>query len=518
MIKDRETDLERTVLNPLRQTTMQFWLVIAALGAVFTVGLIALIRQWVLGLGVTGMSRPIYWGVYITNFVFFIGISHAGTLISAILRVTQAEWRRPITRIAEAITFFALILGVTQIFLDLGRSDRILYLFYWGRFQSALLWDVTCVSIYFLSSSLYLFLPLLPDLARLRDRMKPIEGASVTPSLLSGQALSGSAPDDAPRQATSEEPALSLPKGSRVGWRRFFAFTSPQRTVQGHAAQNDTRRNWRYHLYRVMALGWHGSHEQFRRLERGIGIMAILIIPIAVSVHTVVSWIFGMTMQPMWHSTILGPYFVVGAIFSGIAVLFIFMTIVRKAWGLERWIGAKQYNYLGLLLLVMSAFWGYFTLAEYLTTGYGTIIHEQQVIQAKLTGEYAPWFYAMLLCNLILPFAILLRRQGRTPAGTFIASVAIAIGMWIERFTIIAPTLTRPSLGFEKAVYAPTITEALITAAALALFAMLFLLFFKLFPAISIWEVEEGEHVEAVRQKARELMGQGATGQIAASG
>ena len=119
-----------------------------------------------------------------------------------------------------------------------------------------------------------------------------------------------------------------------------------------------------YHLYRLLALGWHGSREQHRRLERAIGIMAILIIPIAVSVHTVVSWIFGMTMQPMWHSTILGPYFVVGAIFSGIAMLFIFMTIIRKAWHLEPWIGAKQYNYLGLLLLVMSAFWGYFTLCR----------------------------------------------------------------------------------------------------------------------------------------------------------
>jgi molybdopterin-containing oxidoreductase family membrane subunit len=242
-------------------------------------------------------------------------------------------------------------------------------------------------------------------------------------------------------------------------------------------------------------------------LEHAIGVMAILIIPIAVSVHTVVSWIFGMTMQPMWRSTILGPYFVVGAIFSGIAMLFIFMTIVRKAWRLEPWIGAKQYNYLGILLLVMSAFWGYFTLAEYLTTGYGTVTHEQHVIQAKLTGEYAPWFYAMLACNLIIPFAILLRRQGRTPAGTLIAAVAIAVGMWIERFTIIAPTLTRPSLGVGHAVYAPTITETAITAASLSLFAMLFLLFFKLFPAISIWEVEEGEHVEAVRQKARELVG-----------
>lgn len=445
----QETELERAVLNPLRKTTVQFWVAVGVLGALFAFGMGTLVRQWVLGLGVTGLSRPVYWGIYITNFVFFIGISHAGTLISAILRVTNAEWRRPITRVAEAITFFALILGAMQILLDLGRLDRVLNVVIFGRFQSPLLWDVTCISIYLLSSTLYLYLPMIPDLARLRDRM----AASVDEK-----------------------------KGF---WR-----------------------NWRYHLYRIMAVGWHGSAEQHRRLEKSIGLMAILIIPIAVSVHTVVSWIFGMMMQPMWHSTILGPYFVVGAIFSGIAMLFLFMTLIRKMWGLEKWIGAKQYNYLGILLLVMSVFWAYFTLAEYLTTGYGTLVHEQHVLQAKLSGEYAPWFYAMLLLNFFVPFAILIRRKGRTPVGTVIASAAIAVGMWIERFTIIAPTLTRPSLGYEKAVYTPSFTEIAITVGSLSLFAMLFLLFFKLFPAISIWEVEEGEHIAAVKRKAEELMGQ----------
>ena len=353
-----------------RTPAVQFWLVIGGLGVVFLLGVVALVRQWVLGLGVTGMNRPVYWGVYITNFVFFIGISHAGTLISAILRVTQAEWRRPITRIAEAITFFALILGALQILIDLGRPERIIFPFIWGRFQSPLLWDVTCISIYMLSSTLYLYLPLIPDLARLRDRLRP---------------------------PVPGEPAARVSLGA-------------------------LRAAPRYHLYRIMALGWHGSREQHRRLEKAIGIMAILIIPIAVSVHTVVSWIFGMTMQPMWHSTILGPYFVVGAIFSGIAMLFIFMTIIRKAWHLEPWIGAKQYNYLGLLLLVMSAFWGYFTLAEYLTTGYGTLTQEFNVLQAKVSGEFAPLFFTMLACNFIIPFAILIRRRGRTPAGTLIAS------------------------------------------------------------------------------------------------
>jgi molybdopterin-containing oxidoreductase family membrane subunit len=225
-----------------------------------------------------------------------------------------------------------------------------------------------------------------------------------------------------------------------------------------------------------------------------------------VSVHTVVSWIFGMTMQPMWHSTILGPYFVVGAIFSGIAMLFLFMTLVRRAWRLERWIGPRQYNLLGVLLLVMSLFWGYFTLAEFLTTGYATLEHEAAVLHAKLIGEYAPFFWAMVLGNLIVPVAILIWRRGRTPAGTSIAALSVVIGMWIERFLIVAPSLTRPSLGPEVVAYVPSLTEAAVTGGSLALFALLFLLFFKVFPAISVWEVEEGEAVEAVRQRARALV------------
>jgi Ni/Fe-hydrogenase subunit HybB-like protein len=433
-----ETELEHTVLEPLRHTPRQFYFILAGFGLVFALGVAALVNQWWLGLGVTGLNRPVYWGVYLTNFVFFIGISHAGTLISAILRVTQAEWRRPITRIAEAITFFALILGLLQIWIDMGRPERILFPFLFGRFQSPFLWDFTCVGVYLMSSMLYLYLPMIPDLARMRDHMT-----------------------DAPR------------------WRRW--------------------------LYTVMSFGWHGNHEQHRRLEVAIGIMAIVIIPVAVSVHTVVSWIFGMTMQPMWHSTILGPYFVVGAIFSGIAMLFIFMTLLRRAWHFEKWITATQYNYLGILLLVMSIFWGYFTLAEFLTTGYATLTHETEVLHAKLTGEYAPFFWVMVVGNLIIPFAILIRRQGRTPVGTFIASLSVVVGMWVERFLIVAPSLTRPSLGLLPAVYTPSLSEIAITAGSLALFALLFLLFFKVFPALSVWEIEEGEAFEAIQQKAREL-------------
>jgi molybdopterin-containing oxidoreductase family membrane subunit len=419
--------LETTVFAPLRKTGVRFYILFGVLSALVAWGVFAYVYQLIEGLGVTGLSRPVYWGIYLTNFVFFIGISHAGTLISAILRVTQANWRRSITRIAEAVTVFALCVGGLQILIDMGRPDRILNMVFFGRYQSVFLWDLTCIGIYFLSSITYLYLPMIPDFARMRDKLTDV-----------------------------------------ARWRRW--------------------------LYNFAALGWKGTHEQHRRLEIAIAIMAIAIIPIAVSVHTVVSWIFGMTVQPMWHSTIFGPYFVVGAIFSGIATLFIAMAIMRKVLHLEPWLTEKQFSYLGLLFLVMSAFWCYFTFSEYLTTIYGALTDEMRVADAKLYGEYNWAFWLMILGNAIVPFAILLWR--RTVATTVFVAIFVDVGMWLERFTIVAPTLTRPRIAFDIAIYQPTWVEASITLGSLALFALLFVLFFKLFPSLAIWEVEEGEKIE----------------------
>jgi len=432
------TQLEEIVFAPLRHSSRGFYALLAVLLALTGWGAFAYACQLWDGLGVTGLGRPVYWGVYLTNFVFFIGISHAGTLISAILRVTFANWRRSITRISEAVTVFALVCGVLQILIDMGRPDRILNVLFFGRYQSPFLWDFTCIGIYLLSSITYLYLPLIPDMARLRDKLT----------------------DVAP-------------------WRRW--------------------------LYRTLSLGWKGTPEQHRRLDKAITYMAIAIIPIAVSVHTVVSWVFGMTIQPMWHSTIFGPYFVVGAIFSGIATLFIAMTLTRRALRLEPWITAKQYNYLGILFVVMSAFWAYFTLSEYLTTYYGALMDEMPVANAKIFGEFKWAFWTMVLGNFLVPFAILTRRSGRTVVGTFIAALAVDLGMWLERFTIVAPSLTRPRLAFQWAIYQPTWVEISITIGSMALFALLFVLFFKVFPTISIWEVEEGEEIEKRRALAERV-------------
>jgi Ni/Fe-hydrogenase subunit HybB-like protein len=420
---------EEAIFRSVFQTGRRVYLLAGILLAIIAWGVFAYIYQLKNGLGVTGMNRPVFWGLYIINFVFFIGISHAGTLVSAILRITGAEWRRPITRAAEAITVFSLILGVSNILIDLGRIDRVLNMIRYGRFQSPLLWDLSSVSIYLTCSVIYLYLPLIPDVAMLRDRVKAAGG-----------------------------------------------------------------RSWRRWLYDKLALGWSGSEKQWHRLERAISIMAVVIIPVAVSVHTVVSWIFAMTLQPTWHSTIFGPYFVVGAIFSGIATLIIVIAIIRKAYGLEAYLTRRHFNNLGLLLLTMCLFWFYFTLAEYLTEFYGAEPAPLRILMAKLGQEFSPAFLAMIFFCFVIPFVVLAFPRTRTIVGTVIASILIDIGMWLERYTIVVPALTRPRLPYEFGLYFPTWVEWSVTLGSIAIFMLLYVVFARVFPLISVWEVREAEH------------------------
>lgn len=506
MLQATPYDREK-LIAPLLRTGPQFWLVVGILLTIISWGVVMYIQQLQFGLGQTGMQRPVYWGMYMTNFIFFIGISHAGTLISAILRVTGAEWRRPITRVAEVITVFALLVGTLQIVIDMGRPDRLMYVLMYGRLQSPILWDVVSVTIYFSCSVIYLYLPLIPDAAILRDSL----------------------PEEAPR--------------------------------------------WRHTLYRILSLGWRGNVEQWRRLEKAIAVMALAIIPVAVSVHTIISWILATTVQPGWHSTVFGPYFVVGAIFSGIGALFLLMSSVRWVFGLEAYIKPKQYRNLGLLFITMTVIWAYFTYAENLTLAAGQQETEFRVLASKLWGDYAFSFWLMvglmgiafwlmvvpqLMPNAIrhLPisqpaYAIILMATGlvivlllTTPqyvlastaiegsdtravswlaaaialaagivginmwlkqhpvVAVLIASAAVLGGMWLERWNIIIPTMTHPRLIY-FGTYAPTLTEIALTAGSLALFVLLIIIFFKLFPPVSIWEIAEGRLIEADYEKVR---------------
>jgi molybdopterin-containing oxidoreductase family membrane subunit len=420
--KNLKIEQDAILFEPVRKTGKTFYIALSILVAVILWAAYTYIsHQYLYGLGVTGLARPIFWGVYITNFVFFIGISHAGTLISAILRLAKAEWRRSITRSAEVITVLVLFFGVGNILMDLGRPDRMLNIIQFAQFQSPLLWDVSSISVYLTASSIYLYLPLIPDIALLRD--------------------------------------------------------------------HSGKRQW---FYRILALGWTGTEEQHHRLEKAIAFMAILVIPVAVSVHTVVSFVFAMTIQPMWHSAIFGPYFVAGAIFSGIAALLVAMAVIRKVYHLEDYLRPVHFNNLGILLLVMTLLWFYFTFTEYLTTFYGGEPIHMSIFWSKFTGRFAPYFWGMFIFCFIIPLPILSFRKTRTVTGTLIASISVIIGMWLERYVIVVPTLTNPRVPGETVLYDASWVEWSLFAGCVAFFILLYMIFTKLFPIVSIWEVREG--------------------------
>ncbi len=427
---------EAKLVEPLVKSGVGFYLTVGVLLSFIALAFYAYFTQFRYGLGVTGMNRPMYWGIYIVNFIFFIGISHAGTLISAILRVSQAEWRRPITRSAEVITVMVIAFGAINIIIDLGRPDRVLNILTHGRFQSPLLWDVVSLSTYLTASSIYLFIPMIPDIAILRD---------------------------------------ILPE--RMRFRRT--------------------------LYRILSLGYQGTERQKHILEKIISILAVIVIPIAVSVHTVIAWIFGMTIQPMWHSTIFGPYFVVGAIYSGIAAIMLAMSIIRKVYHLENYLKPVHYDNLGKLLVAMTCIWFYFTFAEYLTAFYGKEPQEMDVFWTKINGEHMLPFWTMFLTCFVIPFIILSRKKTRTITGINIASVSILIGMWLERYIIIVPTLSKPRMPIPSGVYFPTWVEWSIFLGVLSGFLLVYIMFTKLFPIISIWEIKEGKELSIEEVETR---------------
>jgi Ni/Fe-hydrogenase subunit HybB-like protein len=428
--------INEDLLRPLHGASARYLTALAFFAGIIIAALCAFGWQVNQGIGVAGIRRPVFWGFYITNFVFWIGLSHAGTLISAILRLANATWRRPVTRCAEVITVFALSIGATFPVIHLGRPWLAFWLFpypsergIWPNIRSPLLWDFFAINTYLLGSVTFLLLPMIPDMALIRDR------------------------------------ATGLRKK----------------------------------IYGVVALGWRGTPKQWHRLESAMQIMAIAVIPVAVSVHSIVSWDFAMAPVPMWHSTIFAPYFVAGAIFSGIAALIIAMALLRKFLHLEDYLLRVHFENLGKLLLVMSLLWFYFVFAERLTAWYGNEPSEMTVFWVTQTGSYSPLFWLMVFCNFIVPFPILAIKKLRTITGTVIASIGVVIGMWLERFLIIVPSLSHKYLPYSWGTYRPTWVEITITAGTFAGMALLYMLFAKTVPIISIWELKAKEHLTSDR-------------------
>lgn len=419
--------LEEVALAPARRAPSRFRWFAAVTLVMIGWGAYAYGVQVREGLVVTGMRDRISWGLYISVFVSFIGISMAGTFISAMLRAVDARWRSPVIRIAEFITVVALVCAALFIVVDMGRPDRLPLLLRFGRWQSPILWDVLALVTYMMASTLYVYLPMIPDLALFRDR------------------LAGEIP------------------------------------------------GWRVGIYRMLATGWTGLPEQRRMLGRAITLMMLLVIPVAVTMHTVTSWIFGMTLRVGWNTSLFGIFFVAGAIFSGIAMVVVVMSIVRRAYHLEEYITSRHFRYFGYLLAVFSSIMIYFNVSEYLTSGYKFEEGREFQFRQLFLDEFAGLFWFYVLGGLIVPILIVLWRKTRTIAGVVTASVMVNVAMFVERYFIVVTGLRVPLLPYAPADYTPTWVEWSILSGGLGFFALSLALLLRFFPILSVWEMVE-EH------------------------
>lgn len=405
---------------------LAWWAIFVALSVTVAVGLVAYAYQLRNGLSVTGLGQRVSWGFYISNLVFFIGISYGGAITSAILRLTNAPWRAPLTRMAEAMAVSALLVGAVFPIIDLGRPDHLPQLFLHGQVGSPVLWDVVAISTYLAASIVFIYLPLIPDIAACRDRLSSGAG------------------------------------------------------------------RLRRRAYGVLGLGWDGRPRQRRVLNQGMTVLAILIIPLAVSVHSVLAWLFGVTVRPGWNSTIFAPYFVVGAMYSGVATVIIVMAAFRAAYRLEDFITLQHFRYLSYILLVLALGYLYFMISEYLTEGYKLHEGTGDLLELLLLGRLAPFFWLFVVGGLLLPVIVIAVPATRTIPLITLAAIAAVLGMWLKRFLIVVPSLAESiSPATKLTIYHPTWVEISITLAAAAAIPWLLMVFFRFFPIISLFEMEE---------------------------
>ncbi|MBI4304668.1 MAG: polysulfide reductase NrfD [Chloroflexi bacterium] len=431
--------LERVVFNPINQTSKAYYVFLLFLLLVVGFGFYAFVVQFRFGLLSTGMRDQVIWGLYILDFIFFLGIAMAGTVISAVLRLTSAGWRTPITRMAEVVTAAALMIGALMPIIDLGRPDRVWHVLVYGRFQSAILWDIIVITTYLTGSLIYLYLPLIPDLAIMRDRL--------------------------------DRNASSLKKK----------------------------------VITYLAVGWRNTEQQRHRLEKAISIMAVAIIPMAVLTHTVASFIFAWMLRPGWNSTVYGIYFVIGAIFSGIATVLIVMAIFRKLYHLEEYITEKHFRYLSYLLLTLLLVYLYLVVTEYLTIGYKLQIEEKELLSLLFLGKASFYFWFFIVAGFVIPGFLLVSRIGKTIPRIIAAAISVNAAMWVSRLLIVVPTLQVPQMSELIGTYKPTWVEWAITGAAFAGFMLVFAIVVKLIPIVSIWEVAEEAELEAAPQHSSVL-------------
>lgn len=421
-------EVTRDIVATLGKPSRVYYLLLGLAITVFVIGVIALLFQVRFGLGMAGYTPPVMWGVYITTFVFWVGIAHSGTLISAILYLFRSAWRTSVYRTAEVMTVFAVMTAGLFPLIHVGRIWYAYWLFpypnqrqLWVNFKSPLLWDVFAVSTYFTVSTLFLIVGLVPDVAAVREKV--------------------------------------------TGWRRK--------------------------LYEITSLGWRGTDQQWRHYTRAYLYLAALATPLVLSVHSVVSWDFAMSIVPGWHATIFAPYFVAGAIYSGVAMVVTLLVPLRKVFKVERYITVDHFENLSKLLLLTGMIVGYAYFIEYFIAWYSGNPYERASFWNRAFGDYWWATWTMITCNGFLPIFLFFRKVRRSIPALFVLSLFVNLGMWFERFVIIVVSLSYEYEPYAMGHYTPSWVEWSILAGSFGWFFMWFLLFAKNFPTVSITEVKE---------------------------
>ena len=414
----------------LQRGTPRGWLVGFALAfSLMMLLMYAVAYLFAVGVGIWGINIPVGWGFAIVNFVWWIGIGHAGTLISAILLLLRQQWRTSINRFAEAMTLFAVSCAGLFPVLHMGRPWLAYWLFpypntmgTWPQFRSPLVWDVFAVSTYATVSLLFWFVGLLPDLATLRDR------------------------------------------------------------TQNRAAKI---------LYGILAMGWRGSAVHWSRYETASLLLAGLATPLVVSVHTVVSFDFAVAIIPGWHTTIFPPYFVAGAIYSGFAMVMTLAIPIRAVYKLEDFITMRHLDNMAKILLATGLIVGYGYMMETFGAFYSGDQFEKFMILNRMTGPYAPFYWMLIGCNILMPQLLWIPRVRRNVAGLFVISLIVNVGMWLERFVIVVISLHRDFMPSAWGMYYPTAWDWATYVGSIGLFLTLLFLFLRYLPMISIFEMRQ---------------------------
>lgn len=428
----RKQNLLKEFAPQMLKTSILGKLWMALLVALVGLGIFALIMQIIYGHEITGMRDNVVWGVYIVNFIFFMGVSYAGALISGTMHLFKTSWRGPILRMGELITIIALCIGPLYILLCIGRLDRLPFLFMYPRIQSPITWDVIAITTDLFGCVIYLWLSFVRDLALLRD-------SAVT---------------------------LNLPK-------------------------------WRQKLYTILAIGYNDTPEQQARIKKVTNIMSAMIIAIAIIVYSVLAWIFSVTLQPGWHSTIFGPYFVIAAVFSGAGVMILVMRVFRSVYHLEAYITKKHFVGVGIIMMVLAMFFAYFTFSEYLTKWYGAKRLDDELIHTLFTRYFWEFVFSNYAGTLI-PIIIMGIPKFRTINTITISAVIAVLALWMNRYLIVVPTLETPYLPIqdtrmEYIFYKATWIEWVLTLGGIASFCLLFTIASKLVPIVPISEVVDAE-------------------------